>query len=238
MVDMPLWMTVRAEEVRTLPKEEWGPWAEGVTCVRGFPGDNHPVEEPHFFYCRHHMDVLRSQHPVPRPHKERDLGLCVKCKEPAEPDRSIVRLPTVACVEAEKLGITVARLSTRKFCDTCDPWANPFCTWDWCKKELHPKGKRNRALPKGCCKKTLNTKPHCQRCHDLWLRSRGNTARYTYCQAKKCQPCNTAAAKGKKKAKALECWHQNSGWLPHCQNEHDRLMEDDRRRKKKNVVSP
>ena len=229
MAGLPSWMTVRADEVRTLPREEWGPWAEGVTCVRGFPGDNHSVEEPHFFYCRHHMEVLRSQHPAPRPHKERDLGLCVKCKEPAEPDRNIVRLPTVACVEAEKLGITVARLSTRKFCANCDPWANPLCNWKWCKDGLHPGKKRYRALPKGCCKRTLNTAPHCQRCHD---QSRASSGRAVYCQR---EIANPATSGSERKEESKGCGVLASEILPHCQNEHDRL---DERRKKKNVVSP
>ena len=71
---------MRAEEVRNLPRNELGPWArKGGTCVKRLPSETHPVEQPHFFHCRKHMAQERAFHPSPPRHKDRDLGLCVRC---------------------------------------------------------------------------------------------------------------------------------------------------------------
>ena len=230
----PAWAAVRADEVPTLPPEEWGPWAQGGTCVRAPIGDHHPIEAPHFFYCQRHMAVLREQHPAPAANADRDAGLCVRCKGPAERHRKVVRVDPVACAEAERLGITVARLSTRKFCASCDPWAAPFCQTAACKAA----GRKVRALPKGCCKWTAtpNHRPHCQACHDDYVAARAITAMAavakrptlpelpdTLCAATKCEPCNAAEVAGRFRAPALDC-HNGGGSRPHCRHEHDRRL--------------
>ena len=159
---LPRWQTVRAEEVRTLPRGQWGPWAEATRCVHGTPAEIHPPEAPHFFYCRKHMAMERSLHPPAAPHRERDWGLCVLCKGPAEPDRRWARLPTVACVEAEKYGTTVARLSTRKYCAACDPYSKP-----WCRSRKCGNKKKHRSAPcSQCSQPTKHPYPHC---HDACM---------------------------------------------------------------------
>ena len=241
-------MTVRADEVRTgLPQEEWGAWTQGGSCVSGFPGEEHPAEPPFFFHCVSQMARIREKFPAPSAHHERDHGLCAHCKGPAELDRKVVRNASVTCAEAERIGITPARLSTRKFCAACDPWANPFCTWKRCREA----GRKVRALPRGCCWKTKVRQPHCQDCHDHHLEVRRQQAAKragranpapseqaaptrrqasgepqsnarssvgVFCQARKCAPCNAADAQGRLRALAVVCKHHGH----HCQAEHDR----------------
>ena len=162
----PKWATVRADAVRTvLPPDEWGPWANGGSCSRGIPGvfgfedSQHPSEPPYFFHCRSCIVGVQKGGVVPKPHPRRDLGLCVRCGEPAELDRNVVRGDPVACQIAESRGITVARLSTRKWCETCDPYSRP-----WCGSRSCTTSRKHRAEPTGCCYKTRvgNLGPHCE----------------------------------------------------------------------------
>ena len=121
----PSWAVVRAEEVRSsLPEEEWGPWARGGACSRGIPavfgmeGTTHLAEDPFFFHCRscHAANKIKP----PRKHPRRDCGLCVQCGGPAELRRDIVVTHAPAAQQAEAAGVTIARLSTRRLCFTCD----------------------------------------------------------------------------------------------------------------------
>ena len=130
----PRWATVRAEEVRTeLPPDEWGPWEQGGECSRGTPGvfglqdTSHPSEPPNFFHCQRCLSAVHNGATIPNPSLRRDTGRCVSCGEPAELLRDRRFTPSAACQQAEAKGITVARLSTRKFCAACDPYRLPFC---------------------------------------------------------------------------------------------------------------
>ena len=130
----PRWATVRADEVRTvLPPEEWGAWAQGGDCSRGTPAawglqdTGHPAERPFFFHCLSCIAAVYRGGPPPKPDSQRDKGLCIRCGEPAERLRDRVFTPSAACQQAEAKGITVARLSTRKFCASCDPSRLPWC---------------------------------------------------------------------------------------------------------------
>ncbi len=160
----PRWATVRAEEVRTvLPSEEWGAWAQGGDCSRGtpavwgLPDTGHPSEPPFFFHCLSCLAAVHRGAPPPKPDERRDKGLCIRCGEPAEYLRDRRFTPSAACQQAEAKGITVARLSTRKWCAACDPHSLPFCQARRCPD----RGKRHRAI---VCRHTTwkNTYlPHC-----------------------------------------------------------------------------
>ena len=256
MVDpaWPLWMTVRADEVRTLPQKEWGPWAEGRECVRGFPGQGHSVEHPHFFHCRKHMAELRLLYSPPPPHKNRDLGLCYRCKGPSEPDRKVVLLPTVACAEAEKRGTTVARISTRKFCAACDPYSKPFCRGRECNKAAKLGRRRRRIEPNCLCQPSRKVR-HCLVCckaaasHHRRVRAvRGKNRPPTTPVIDEVKPtpvelppladgagqenckgklCEEAAKRGEPRHPVLPkgCCSQTNRHRPHCQRDHDRVRE-------------
>ena len=165
----PRWATVRAEEVRTvLPSEEWGAWAQGGDCSRGtpavwgLPDTGHPSEPPFFFHCLSCIAAVHRGAPPPKPGERRDKGLCIRCGEPAEHLRDRRFTPSAACQQAEAKGITVARLSTRKWCAACDPHSLPFCQSSRCPD----RGKRHRAI---VCSHTtwvdrgggMKYRPHC-----------------------------------------------------------------------------
>lgn len=162
----PRWATVRAEQVRTLlPQEEWGPWTQGGSCSRGIPpvfgfqSTLHQSEPPYFFHCNRCMDAIRAAQPAPPPHPRRDLGLCITCGKPAAPLDRIVRVDAAAAQLAEERGVTIARVSTKRYCANCSPKRLPWCRSTVCAKT---KG-RHKALPLGCCPTTKSKRsPHCQ----------------------------------------------------------------------------
>ena len=166
MAAWPKWATVRAEDVRTeLPNpDERGPWEERM-CARGSPGvfglenTRHRSEPPHFYHCVPCLKAVRRTAPSSKPWDQRDQGLCVKCGEPAQPNKRVVLLDNAAARQAEALGITIARLSTSKWCVACDPHRLPFCKARNCTT-----AGKHRGLPPGCCTYTRvgGYRPHCQ----------------------------------------------------------------------------
>ena len=242
----PLWQRVRAEEVRTLPLNELGPWArKGGTCVKGLPSETHPVEQPHFFHCRKHMAQERAFHPSPPRHKDRDLGLCVRCKGPAEPDRRWGRTPGLACALAEKHGTTVARMSTRKFCADCDPYSKP-----WCMARACPNKRKRHRSAGGCSSPVRHRHPHCAAaCTKMKKRDRltklSQQAKHpgtdevplppVQCARRKCPFCGEGP-----RAPAVDCWHnrqtrkdRSPKYKPHCQQACDADRKRDAKAKAK-----
>ena len=129
----PPWATLRAEEVRTtLPPEQWGPWNNRGPCLlsNNTTGSNqmppHPTEVPHFFYCQAHLQAIRERNTTVRPWPARDKGRCTSCGAPAA-RRPVTMADPVACVQAERTNSTVARLSTKRHCDRCNPNRRRLC---------------------------------------------------------------------------------------------------------------
>ena len=164
MATWPKWTTVRAEQARTalVDEDDWGSWVEGGECCRGIPGvfgakeSGHAADPPFFFHCLSCIAVVHRGIKIPSPNHARDHGLCLKCGQPAELDRNALRVPAAAAQQAEARGITVARLSTRKFCASCDPYSRPYCRARLCPN----KGQRHRAYA-GCTRLTRHNFPHC-----------------------------------------------------------------------------
>ena len=164
MATWPKWATVPAEQARTalVDEDDWGPWVEGGECCRGIPGvfgakeSGHAADSPFFFHCLSCIAVVHRGIKIPSPNHARDHGLCLKCGQPAELDRNAIRVPAAAAQQAEARGITVARLSTRKFCASCDPYSRPYCRGRLCPN----KGQRHRAYA-GCTRLTRHNFPHC-----------------------------------------------------------------------------
>ena len=164
MAGWPKWATVRAEQVRTVlaDDDDWGPWVSQGECSRGSPGvfgakdTGHAAEPPYFFHCRSCISVVHADMKIPSPNAARDQGLCLRCGQPAELDRIVVRMGAVAAQQAESRGVTIARLSTRTHCRSCDPYGLPFC------KALHcpDKEKRHRATAV-CSQPRTHRVPHC-----------------------------------------------------------------------------
>ena len=163
----PPWTTLRAEEVRTtLPPEQWGPWNNRGPCLlsNNTTGSNqmppHPTEVPHFFYCQAHLQAIRERNTTVRPWPARDKGRCISCGAPA------ARLPVtmadpVACVQAERTNSTVARLSTKRHCDRCNPYHRQLCRGRICRET----GQKRRVQPDGCCNITKTSqRRHCAEC--------------------------------------------------------------------------
>ena len=163
---------MRAEEVRNvLPPEEWGAWARASgECVRSIPGvfgltdTSHPAEPPYFYHCVRCVTSILEKAPPPKPWPRRDQGLCVRCGEPAAPV-NVVRIPAAACALAEELGITVARLNTKKFCSRCNPFDKAKCNGTLCRGRKQ----RRRVEPPGCCALTTDREGkrkfrHCAKC--------------------------------------------------------------------------
>ena len=193
----PRWATVRAKEVRTLPSEEWGAWAQGGDCSRGtpavwgLPDTGHPAEAPFFFHCLSCIAAVHRGSPPPALNDRRDKGLCIRCGEPAEHLRDRMFTPSAACQQAEAKGITVARLSTRKFCAECDPFSKPMCRGRGCPDKAKP----HRSIL--TCKNTIGTHSTPLRrrvCPEKgrWMR-RSKRLRY---KAKKLTAYTGAAARG------------------------------------------
>ena len=168
----PRWATLRAEEVRNvLPPEEWGAWARASgECVRSTPGvfgltdTSHPAEPPYFYHCVRCVTSILEKAPPPKPWLRRDQGLCVRCGEPAAPV-DVIRIPAAACALAEELGITVARLNTKKFCFRCNPFDKPWCKGILCRRRK----RRRRVEAPGCCALTADREGkrkfrHCYKC--------------------------------------------------------------------------
>ncbi len=258
----PRWATVRAEEVRTvLPPEEWGPWREGVECSRGIPAvfglesTRHKSELPFFFHCRRCMVVNRRGETHPKPHPRRDMGLCIRCGEPAEELRDRVLLPGAAAQQAEARDITVARLCTRKFCAVCDPYSKPFCRGRECNKAVKLGGKRRRVEPACLCQPSRRAETrHCLVCckaaasHHRRIRSvRGDEpppvvevepppvvevepsplVNEVGQEPCKGKLCREAAKRGEPSHPVLPkgCCSQTKRHRPHCQRDHDRVRE-------------
>ena len=164
----PRWATLRAEQVRNvLPPEEWGAWARASgECVRSIPGvfgltdTSHPAELPYFYHCVRCATSILEKSPPPKPWPRRDQGLCIRCGEPAAPV-NVIRIPAAACALAEELGITVARLNTKRFCSRCNPFDKSWCRGRTCQSSKT----RRRVEPPGCCGFTESGKRrHCARC--------------------------------------------------------------------------
>ena len=167
----PTWKTVRAEDVRRLlPREEWGLWQEGFTCfsttpIGEVPAGAHPSEPPFFHHCLAHMEGIRRWCKPPAPWPPRDQGLCISCGESAEkrtgPDSP--SLP-VACVIAEREGMTIARLTTKSYCRSCNPHNPenfPRCRGTVCQET----GEERRVQRRGCCGITRTSRRrHCAVC--------------------------------------------------------------------------
>lgn len=190
------------------------------------------VEAPHFFFCREHYSKVRAKFPAPAPNPKRDAGLCIKpeCGSLAEPARDVVLMDTVSCIEAERQGVTVARLSTRKFCALHDPYANPMC-----QNGKHV-GKRQRALPADCCGavKSGRNRPHCQSCHDriaAAYKARGERARLN--RPARPMPkgtnCHVKVCRHERPVEAVPCFHWQGRRGKHCQKAHERESEYQRR---------
>ena len=152
----PKWATVRAEEVRTVVSEnQRGPWSQSSSCARGTPpvygldDTRHPSEPPYFFHCVSCIEINRSAERPRRPNQNRDHGLCVKCGERSALSEMVHSIPKVIARTAEANGVTFARLCTRMFCASCDPYSLPMCTARVCGNV-----KRHRGLPRGCCGRT------------------------------------------------------------------------------------
>ena len=116
-----------------LPPEKWGAWARASgECVRSIPGvfgltdTSHPAEPPYFYHCVRCVTSILEKSPPPKPWLRRDQGLCIRCGEPAAPV-NVIRIPAAACALAEELGITLARLNTKKFCSRCNPFDKSWC---------------------------------------------------------------------------------------------------------------
>ena len=170
----PEWATVRAEEVRTtLSPDKWGPWAlASGGCCKGTPPtwglDNtlHPAEAPYFFHCLSCIEIERRSS-TPKPHPRRDMGLCIKCGQPAERVTKWLRLDIVACRQAETEGTTVAHLGSRKYCAGCDPYTKPFCHGMECNRAVKEGKKRQRASLDCHCRlsdRASRSSPHCMTC--------------------------------------------------------------------------
>ena len=229
----PRWATVRADEVRTaLPPEEWGAWAQGGDCSRGTPAawglqdTGHPAERPFFFHCLSCIAAVRRGGHPPKPDSRRDKGLCIRCGEPAERLRDRVFTPSAACQQAEAKGITVARLSARKFCASCDPYRLPWCMTRTCPN------KRHRSAG-GCSSPTRHTVPHCAAaCAKMKERDNLTKRRRTeevplppvQCARRKCPFCGEGP-----RAPAVNCWHTRPPKSkPHCQQACDALKRNRR----------
>ena len=119
------WATMRAERVRTdLPADRWGLWATGGICSKSGLSLGHPSEEPYFFHCVECLERYRKINKViPKVVRKevtlRDRGLCIQCGESAVLNEKGSRISRIECAEAEALGTTVARLLTRRYCDSC-----------------------------------------------------------------------------------------------------------------------
>ena len=159
--------TLRAEEVRTtLPPEQWGPWNNRGPCLlsNNTTGSNqmppHPTEVPHFFYCQAHLQAIRERNTTVRPWPARDKGRCTSCGAPAA-RRPVTMADPVACVQAERTNSTVARLSTKRHCDRCNPYYRPLCRGRICRET----GQKRRVQPAGCCNITSTSwRRHCAKC--------------------------------------------------------------------------
>ena len=151
---------MRTDKVRTLALAEMGPWAQGGMCSRGIPavfgmeGTTHLAEAPFFFHCLS-CHAANKRKP-PRWHPRRDYGLCMQCGGPAELLRNIVRSPAASAQQAEAAGVTIARLSTRKFCAECDPFSKPMCRASACPDKAKP----HRSILT-CKNPSTHRLPHC-----------------------------------------------------------------------------
>ena len=142
-IPWPPWATTPAEDIRQLlSADQWGPWKDNLNCLQStpipgiVPAGLHPAEPPFFFFCRAHLEQIRSKRGTTRPWLARDQGLCVSCGEPAE-RKPVTMAAPVACVEAERTGSTVARLMTKSYCAKCNPYnvANlPLCRGRACRE--------------------------------------------------------------------------------------------------------
>ena len=116
----PEWATIRSEEIRSdLPPEQWGPWSQGGICRRSPISLEHPSEEPYFFHCRPCLERQRERHRPPRKHDRRDRGLCIKCGNQALEKDHVKSSGPPGCADAEAQGMTVARYSTHRYCQSC-----------------------------------------------------------------------------------------------------------------------
>lgn len=177
----PKWAILRSEQIRQLlPTDEWGPWARAdricILSNTGTPSNDHSAHDadnPYFFHCEPHLQAVRKRSKTVRPDPLRDEGRCKACGEPAE-RRSIFKAPPVMCVQAERSNSTVARLSTKAYCTTCNPSNRPFCTSRQCRAT----GNKRRVQLAGCCSFTRSgSHVHCAQCcsaHRAKLRERKN----------------------------------------------------------------
>ena len=166
----PPWATTLPDEIqRLLPPDQWGSWRRKLNCplpnrVPGVvPGEPHPVEPPHFYFCRAHLEAIRSNYRTIKPWPARDQGLCVTCGDPAE-RKPVTMIYPVACLEAERTGTTVARIMTHSYCRGCNPHHPdnfPFCRGRDCRES----GRERRVQRRGCCGITRNgRRRHCADC--------------------------------------------------------------------------
>ena len=169
-IPWPPWATTPADDVRQLlPSDQRGPWRDNRNCTQlspipgVVPAEPHPAEPPHFFYCKAHLEAIRSTHGTTRRWPARDQGLCISCGRPAE-RKPVTMVDPVACVAAEHAGSTVARLMTKSYCRGCNPRNPdnfPRCQGRVCRET----GRERRVQRHGCCDITRNGRlRHCTDC--------------------------------------------------------------------------
>ena len=174
----PKWATVKAEEARLLAPEERGPWQDNGTCDFRTTREEkpHAPDGPYLFYCVQHMAEVREKNTQVKPNPRRDQGLCRRCGNPAKlKPRNMAE--TVAALEAERTGNTIARMRTSEFCGRCQESIGTWCRGEICRAA----GDRRRVRRTGCCPDTRTGKQrHCLLCCDAGkdkLRGRGKRAR-------------------------------------------------------------
>ena len=121
--EWPDWATTAPENVNDLVVDDRGPWVNisGLCRYKGYPEENveHPAELPNTFYCRRHMEIIRTSTTAAKRRRSRDLGLCEKC---GEPSRLMPRARTdreELCIQAEMRNLTVAGLCSTRRCRDC-----------------------------------------------------------------------------------------------------------------------
>ena len=169
-IPWPPWATTPADDVRQLlPPEQRGPWRDNLNCSQsspvpgGVPAGPHPTERPHFYFCKAHLEAIRSTHGTTRRWAARDQGLCISCGEPAE-RKPVTMVHPVACFAAEKAGTTVARLMTKSYCRSCTPHRPDNLSW--CRGRVcRETGRERRVQRYGCCGITrTGRRRHCADC--------------------------------------------------------------------------
>ena len=180
--------TMRAGDIARLPASERGGW-EGQTstgtCINGCGRpitrlDPDATDEERngsgFFTCapcraKAKIDgdpgdgSYSSRKDTGKPNEYRDQGLCITCGAPAaEPDSYFIG--PAARAHAEMVDSTVARMSTKKFCDgDCNPHRRPYCSE--CQRRCANSRKWRRA------------KPGFRMCSTCQKRNRGETPKPT-----------------------------------------------------------